>query len=101
MTTRNKLPFRRLSENFNFHVGGLEYIATVGFDTNCHPAELFINAAKIDSHADVSAADGAVAISLALQYGCSVRTLRDAMKRNADGSAQGPLGAALDRIDKL
>jgi ribonucleoside-diphosphate reductase alpha chain len=100
MTTRNRLPNRRRSENFNLKVGGQGYVATVGFDPNDKATEIFLNATKIDSAADINAADGAVAVSIALQYGASIKTLRDAMKRNADGSAQGPLGAALDRLLK-
>jgi len=66
------------------------------------PQELFINSqGKAGSEAECNAQDGAVAISIALQYGASVETLREAMKRNSDGTAQGPLGAALDMLAKL
>jgi ribonucleoside-diphosphate reductase alpha chain len=101
MTTRNRLPNRRANETINLNVAGQQYTATIGYDDNGHPAELFINAAKVDSAADINAADGAVAVSIALQYGASINTLRAAMKRNADGSPQGPLGAALDRAKRM
>ena len=101
MTTRNRLPNRRHSENFSMEVADQKYTATVGYDENGQPAELFINYARVASFADINAADGAVAVSLALQYGAPIKTLREAMKRNGDGTAQGPLGAALDKSDPL
>jgi hypothetical protein len=99
VTTRKRLDHRHVAETFDLEVSGQKYTATIGFYANGQPAELFINAAKVDSAADVNAADGAVAVSLALQYGCTVKTLREAMKRNADGSPQGPLGCALDKLN--
>jgi hypothetical protein len=40
--------------------------------------------------------DGSTAISIALQYGVPIEVLQHAMKRNADGTAMGALGHALD-----
>ena len=102
MTHRTRLPNRRFAQSLNFEVDGQKYIATIGFFPNNTLAELFINSSgKLGSTADVNAADGALAVSLALQYGCPVSVLQKAMKRNADGSAQGPLGAALDAVLRL
>lgn len=98
MSERNKLPSRRPSENFNLEVGGMKYVATVGYDPTGKPAEIFINSVRMSSFADVNASDAAVAVSLALQHGVPVDILRTAMKRNGDGTAQGPLGEALDRL---
>jgi hypothetical protein len=47
----------------------------------------------------VCARDSAVIASLALQHGASVDELRRVLSRNADGSAGGPLAAALDLIE--
>lgn len=97
MTTRRHLPNRRYGRTLNFETDGQKYIATVGFFDDKKLAELFINSSgKLGSTADVNAADGALAVSLALQYGCPAEVLQKGMKRNADGAAQGPLGAALD-----
>ena len=101
MSTRRRLPNRRYARTLEFQVDAQRYIATVGFFTDRQPAELFINSSgKLGSTADVNAADGALAVSLALQYGCPAEVLQKGMKRNADGNAQGPLGAALDAILK-
>ncbi len=104
MTDRRRLPNRRHAETFHFHHEGLNFVATIGrfgenFDGSV--AEIFLNTnMKSGSLADINAADAAFAASLALQYGCPLKTLRMGMKRNADGGPQGPLGAALDELKK-
>jgi hypothetical protein len=97
---RARLPNRRFAETMNFSVDGQHYIVTVGrYPDSGKVAEIFINSSmRVGSTADVNAVDGAFAVSLALQYGCDVETLRAGCKRNADGTPQGPLGAALDAI---
>ena len=101
MSHRQRLPNRRFATTLNFEVEGQKYITTVGFYDDGRLAEMFINSTgKLGSTADVNAADGALAISLALQYGCPADVLQKAMKRNVDGTAQGPLGAALDEVLK-
>lgn len=45
--------------------------------------------------------DAAVAISLALQYGCPIDVLRAAMKRDKDGSPMGLLSHALDKVARV
>src|ERR1035438_6597070 len=102
MTHRTRLPNRRFAQTLNFEVEGQKYVTAIGFFADGKLAEMFINSSgKPGSTADVNAADGAVAVSLALQYGCSADVLQKAMKRNTDGSAQGPLGAALDEALKV
>lgn len=100
MTSRRRLPNRRQAETFRFQVDSQHYIATIGrFPEDNAIAEVFINSSmRIGSTADVNAVDGALAVSLALQYGCPIDVLRAGMKRNADGTPQGPLGAVLDAI---
>ena len=97
-----RLPNRRYSQTLNFEVDGQRYIATVSFFDDGRLGELFINSSgKLGSTSDVNAADGALAVSLALQYGVPAEVLQKGMKRNGDGTAQGPLGAALDAVLKL
>jgi hypothetical protein len=102
MNDRKRLPERRFAETVNFMVDSQYYILTVGrFLDNGEVAEIFINSGmRLGSMADINACDGAVAVSLALQYGCPLDILKSGMKRNADGSAQGPLGEALDIIQR-
>jgi len=100
---RTRLPNRRAAETMNFSVDGQNYILTVGlFPDSGKVAEIFINSGmRLGSMSDINAVDGAFAVSLALQYGCPLEVLRTGMKRNADSTPQGPLGAALDAIKEI
>jgi hypothetical protein len=104
MTARKKLPSRRPLETFKFEHDGLKYLMSVGFEVDHEakkfvPRELFLNSAQIlGSATDINACDAAVAVSIALQHGVPLDDLRTAMKRNADGSPQGFVGAALDHL---
>ncbi len=61
--------------------------------------EIFVNTAgKAGSESDTLVSDAAVAISLALQYGCPLDVLRLAMKRESDGRPSGLLSRVLDEI---
>ena len=89
---RRRLPNRRRSENF-------AYTCTFSrFPDTGEIAEVFLNNHKVNSHADVSARDAAVVCSIALQGNVPIDTIRRALIRNADGTASGPLGVALDLI---
>jgi len=57
-----------------------------------------LSTAKQGTAVDVNARDAAVAVSVLLQHGCPLDTLRRALMRNGDGSASGPLARALDVV---
>jgi len=57
-------------------------------------AEVWLNAQRVNSPLDVLASDGAILMSLLLQYGCPPADIAHAMKRNPDGSPASPLGRA-------
>src|SRR6516162_6031704 len=98
MTGRRRLPNRRGHELLDFEHAGIRYTAGVGRFEDGGVAEIFLNAAKHGTAVDVNARDAAVAVSLLLQHGCPVDTLRKALTRNSDGSASGPLARALDLL---
>ena len=56
--------------------------------------EVFLNAQQVNSQVDVLASDGAILMSLLLQYGCPPAEIYHAMKRNPDGAMASPLGRA-------
>jgi hypothetical protein len=56
--------------------------------------EVFVNAQKVNSPIDVLVSDGAILISMLLQYGCPPADIAHSMKRNPDGSPASPLGRA-------
>jgi hypothetical protein len=95
---REKLPNRRACETFAFERNGLRYHATIGFFPDNRPGEIFLNHDHSDSLADVLASDAAIAVSLALQHGCSIETIKHALKRDARGEPASPIGSALDLI---
>lgn len=98
MSDRRRLPDRRGSITFDVEAFGLRFTVTASPFDGGSIGELFIQNHKAESGAGIMASDGAIAASLALQYGCPADVLRKALSRDARGNATGPLGAALDRL---
>jgi hypothetical protein len=99
MTARARLPNRRPHELLNFEHAGFRFVLGVGRFNDRSLAELFLNCTKAGTPVDVAARDSAIVASLALQHGASPDDLRRALTRNSDGSAGGPLAAALDLVE--
>lgn len=95
---RKRLPDRRSHEIINFHHNGFAYVAGVGRYEDGRAAEIFLNAEKIGTAIETQARDAAITALLYFQHGGTLETLRRALTRNGDGSASGPLGAALDLL---
>jgi hypothetical protein len=98
MSTRERLPNRRLAESFNFECWGLAYAATIGRFRDGRLAEIFLTNHKNGSHADACARDSAIVCSLALQYGVPLAVITKALLRDEQGRPSTPLGAALDAV---
>jgi hypothetical protein len=103
MTVRRPMPQRRRSETFKIRHGGQNaaYHITAGY---YHPhgeiGEVFISTNSVGSALDAMARDLAILMSLALQHGCSMRTMRAALTREADGTPSTIAGAVADLISK-
>jgi hypothetical protein len=95
---RSRLPNRRAGETFEFDHLGIRYTACIGRYGHGPVGEVFLNASKSGTAIETHARDGAVILSLLLQHGCPVETVRKTVTRNPDGSAAGPFGALLDLI---
>lgn len=95
--TRRMLPARRPSETVKFRLDGRSFIATVGYFPDGKIGELFLVAGKAGSDADIAARDLGLAVSLALQFGCPIATLRAACAKRGAGH-DGPLGRLLDML---
>jgi hypothetical protein len=95
---RERLPNRRATETFNFEVEGIRYCASVSRFVDGRIGEIFLGNGKVGSQSDTSIRDAASAVSLALQHGCTLDVLRDALLRDAQGKAATPLGMALDLV---
>ena len=98
---REILPPRRRSENFavvhgnhrtNFHV-------TLGYYPDGRIGEVFVSGAKAGSEVEAVARDGAVLLSLALQHGILIATMRAAVTRDADGTASTIIGKVIDNLE--
>jgi hypothetical protein len=98
VSKRDRLPNKRACETVTFERDGSNYQMTVGFYPDGRPGEVFLNADRGDSLLDVMTSDAAIAVSLALQYGTPLDEIRHALKRNSQGEAASPIGAALDRV---
>lgn len=95
---RQSLPNRRESETFEFQHEGHRYCGTVGYDRRGRPLEVFLTTGKPGTGVETVSRDAAVAVSLALQHGAPLDTLRRAITRLDDGRPAGPLGTLLDLI---
>lgn len=101
MTTRQRLANRRAHETIAIEHEGQRYKIGLGRELVCVDlanvgpiAEIWLNAQKANSPLDVLASDGAILMSMLLQYGCPPQDIAHAMKRNPDGSPASPLGRA-------
>ncbi len=93
---RTELANRRGGYNFSFDHDELQYNVSVRTHKNV-PMELFLNANKIDSAADLVARDAAIVLSIMLQFGIPLSVLAaSALGRNVDGSPSSPIGKLID-----
>jgi hypothetical protein len=100
MSARQTLPNRRPCETVEFEHDGIRYIASIGrFPSSDAVSEVFMHGGKTGSAAEIAAHDGAITLSLALQFGTPLSAIRHALIKLRDGSAAGPIGKLLDLID--
>ena len=100
MTTRTRLPNRRPCETFEFTLANLRYVASVGFDPDGSPKEIFLQAGKAGTHLAIAVQEAAILTSLALQFGCPVETIRSSALRAENGAAEGSIGHLVDAVCK-
>jgi len=106
MTDRRLLPQRRPTFTFDIHDEGGRIDMTVAYSTFEPPgappphtiAEIFVTSRKIGSGTEAIARDAAILLSLAVQHGCPLDTIKHALTRNQDGTAQSLMGRVVDRV---
>lgn len=91
---------RRASEVFDFESMGMRFTASLSRYPDGRIAELFVDNHKAGSAIGTLVRDTAILFSFAVQHGADVEAIRRALTRNSDGSACGPLAAALDLLDQ-
>jgi hypothetical protein len=100
MTERKALPMRRRSETFEIDFGGLKnsHVVTVGYYEDGRPGEVFINGGKSGEAVEAIARDGAVLVSMSLQHGVSLDTIRHALTRDSQDQPSSIIGVVVDRL---
>jgi hypothetical protein len=99
---RRTLPQRRRCETFEISFGGLarDHKVTLGFYEDGALGEVFIDFGKSGEVAEAIARDGAVLLSLALQYGAELSNIKSAVTRDAQGEPTSIIGAVVDRLSE-
>lgn len=107
MNGRHRLANRRSHETVATEILNQRFKIGLGREVVCIDraklgpvAEVFINAQKPNSLLDTICNDGAILMSLLLQHGCPIDTIRHAMKRNPNGTPASPFGIAADLLNE-
>jgi hypothetical protein len=100
MTTREPLPPRRYSQTVKLQHGNgkAAYHVTTGYYDDGRLGEIFISTNQVGTAIDAMARDLAVLMSLGLQHGCAVETMKHALTREADGAPSTIAGAVADQL---
>lgn len=105
MTACHRVANRRAHETIAIEHDGQRYKVGLGRELVCIDRgrlgpvfEVFLNAQKVNSPLDVLVNDGAILMSMLLQYGCPADVIHRAMKRNPDGSPSSPLGRTAELL---
>lgn len=100
MTERRTLPNRRAAETFDLTFGGVDrrYAVSVGYYEDGSLGEVFISGGKSGEQVEAIARDGAVVLSLALQYGASLQSIASAITCDEQGNPSSIVGAVVDRL---
>ena len=93
---RRPLPQRRAVETFDLRFWNQSFAVSVGVYPDGSPGEIFIDGGKSGQDVQSTARDAAVVLSLALQHGTPVDTIRRAVARNGVGGPSSILGAIVD-----
>jgi hypothetical protein len=96
--TRSILPQRRSAETFAMIFWNQNFTVTVGSFPDGQPGEVFVDAGKTGQDLQATARDAAVTLSLALQHGVPLSTVRHAVTRGGVGEPTSILGAIVDRL---
>jgi hypothetical protein len=97
---REALQMRRSSETFELEFGQYMplYVVTVGYYGDGRLGEVFINGGKSGELVEAIARDGAVLLSLALQFGAPIETIAKALTRDGQGQPSSLVGAVVDKL---
>lgn len=103
---REELPVRRGCLSFTLNFQGERYDVTVGRYDDGRIGEVFINrilgraSAKVGTLLDGVCRDSAILLSLVLQHGGELPTIRHAITRDEDNEPSTIVGAIVDQLAK-
>jgi hypothetical protein len=98
MSGRERLRNRRPCESFEFRHAGLDFTLAAGFYPDGRTAEIFLSSHKPGSAIEAIARDSAIVVSIALQFGADLETIRQALTKDHDGGQATAIGAVLDKL---
>jgi hypothetical protein len=97
--SRRTLPERRAAETFDLRFWNQLFTVTVGFYADGTPGEVFIDSRKTGGDVEAVARDAAVTLSLGLQHGVPIESIRHAVARNGASDAPASIiGAVVDAV---
>lgn len=102
--TRELLPNRRRSQSFTIAFQGERYDVTIGYYDDHRVGEVFINrimgkaSAKVGTLLDGVCRDSAILMSIAIQHGTDLSTLKHAITRDEDGDPSTIVGLIVDHL---
>jgi hypothetical protein len=77
---------------------GRQFTVTIGFYADGRLGEVFVDVGRIGQDIESIARDAGVVLSIALQHGTPIETLRHAITRDSSNAPTSMLGAILDCI---
>ena len=95
---RRPLPQRRRAETFTVVHWNQPFTVTAGFFNDGTVGEVFVDARKTGGDVEAITRDAAVLLSLGLQHGTPIETIRRAVTRGASGEPASILGAIIDAL---
>src|SRR5256885_16893460 len=98
MTARERPPNRRQCESLEFRHAGHPFTISAGFYPDGRIAEIFLSSHKPGSPIEAIARDAAVTVSIALQFGVPIETIRQALTQDHDSGPATLVGAALNAL---
>lgn len=100
MKAREIMPARRRSESFELPFGGFltPHKITMGYYSDGRLGEVFITSGKTGEMVEAIARDGAILLSIALQHGATLDTIKSAITRDSQGSPTSIVGAVVDKL---
>jgi hypothetical protein len=100
MSERRALPQRRRSETFEMTFGGIDkrFAITLGYYEDGSIGEVFITGGKSGEQVEAIARDGAVLLSMALQFGAELDAIKHSITRDGQNAPASIVGAVIDAI---